>query len=80
MSDTVKNNKNMAYRKNQRAQIVIDVSKAQRQQINDFCRDKGGTATYIKELLRDDMRRHGVRPLEASEAYVSDGADESDDQ
>ncbi len=70
MSGTAKNDKNMTYRKTQRAQIVIDVSKAQRQQINDFCRDRGGTATLIKKLLRDEMLKNGVRPLEPNEEYT----------
>ena len=72
MSSTTKNDKNMEYRKTQRAQIVIDVSKAQRQQINDFCRDRGGTATLIKKLLREEMIRNGVRPLEPNEEYTPD--------
>lgn len=58
------------YIKEHRAQIVINVSKAQRQQINDFCRDKGGTATLIKKLLREEMLKNGVRPLEPNEEYL----------
>lgn len=54
------------YRKAKRAQIVIDVSKDQRDQINAYCKDRGGTATYIKHILREDMRRNGVEPLDAT--------------
>lgn len=54
------------YRKANRAQIVIDVSKEQREQINDYCKARGGTATYIKRLLRDDMRANGVEPLDTN--------------
>lgn len=58
------------YRKANRAQIVIDVSKAQRMQINDYCRPFGGTGAYLKQLLRSDMVKNGVRPLEPSEPYI----------
>lgn len=58
------------YRKANRAQIVIDVSKAQRMQINDYCRPYGGTGSYLKYLLRSDMIKNGVRPLEPSEEYI----------
>ena len=60
------------YRQVSRAQIVIDVSKAQRMQINDYCKPFGGTASYIKQLLRNDMLAHGVRPLEPNEEYVNE--------
>ena len=45
--------------------ITLTVSPAQRDQINSYCESRGGTATYIKELLRDDMRANGVVPIEA---------------
>lgn len=60
------------YRKTNRAQIVIEVSKNQREQINDYCKQYGGTASYIKQLLREDMQRNGIRPLEANEEYKSE--------
>ena len=50
--------------------LTIGMTPAQREQINEYCKDKGGTATYIKKLLREDMQRNGIRPLEANEEYV----------
>lgn len=56
---------NAKYRSTKRKQIVIDMSEAQRDQINSYCKSMGtGTATYIKQLLRDDMRKNGVEPIE----------------
>lgn len=49
--------------------LTIGMTPAQREQINDYCKPRGGTATYIKQLLRDDMRKNGIRPIEASEDY-----------
>ncbi len=66
---------NAKYIAEKRCKLTIDMSPAQRAQINDYCRNRGGTATYIKKLLRDDMLKNGVRPLEPSEAYVPEDGD-----
>lgn len=56
---------NEKYRLSKRKHIVLDVSTEQREQINAYCKSMGtGTATYIKQLLRDDMRKNGVEPIE----------------
>lgn len=48
---------------NKPVQVVLQMSAAQRQQINDYCKPRGGTAKYMKQLLYDDMRLNGVEPL-----------------
>lgn len=51
------------YQANNRCKITVDVTPEQRQYINDYCSTRGGTATYIKDLLRADMARNGVNPF-----------------
>ncbi len=58
------------YEAEKRCKLTIDMSPAQRAQINDFCKDKGGTGTFIKKLIRDEMRKAGIRPLGPDEEYL----------
>lgn len=60
---------NARYSADKRCKLTIDMSPAQRAQINDFCKDKGGTATFMKKLIRDEMLKAGIRPLKADEPY-----------
>ena len=60
-----------SYRKyvnEKRAAVVLNFSNDQRDQINDYCLRFGGTATHIKNLLRQDMLAHGVTPLDTPTA------------
>lgn len=63
MERSQKRQRELEYKKESRAQIVINVSKEQREQINEYCKQYGGTATHIKRLLYADMRSNGVIPL-----------------
>lgn len=54
----------------ERRKRTLSMTPAQRAQINDFCKDKGGTGTFIKKLIRDEMRKAGIRPLGPDEEYL----------
>lgn len=62
---TSKREYELKYKSEKRGQIVINVSKEQRDQINEYCKQFGGTATHIKKLLRDDMCKNGIVPIES---------------
>ena len=50
--------------KQKRVQIVLDVSPDHRERINAYCKQFGGTAKHIKDLLRIDMAAHNVVPFD----------------
>lgn len=52
------------YQSEKRCKLTIDITPAQRDQINEYCKQFGGTATHIKRLLRNDMRKNGIVPIE----------------
>lgn len=66
------------YKREKRTQITIEYSKDQKAQINDYCKQYGGTATHIRSLLEDDMLAHGVHPIKSDETYFPKGEESSD--
>lgn len=58
---------NRKYEAAKRCKLTIDMTPAQRDQINEFCQTRGGTGTHIKRLIRDDMRANGIEPIGVDE-------------
>ena len=67
------------YRKEKSCQIVLQLSPAQRDQINEYCKQFGGTATHIKKLLRDDMRKNGIVPIETGNNIQTNETDQTEE-
>ena len=59
------------YFSEKRCKLTINMTPDQRAQINDFCKDKGGTGTFLKQLIRDEMRKAGIQPLGPKDKYQS---------
>lgn len=63
------------YKRERRTQITLEYSKDQKAQINDYCKQYGGTAPHIKSLLESDMLAHGVELIRPDGAYRSEGSE-----
>lgn len=53
------------YQLEKRCKLTLDVTPDQRDKINLYCKQFGGTAAHIKQLLRDDMIANGFDPFDA---------------